>query len=204
MDHDVFDLDFQQRIPIGTRNELVWELGYRYARLSTQGTSTISFDPSQREDPLFSAFVQDEFTVVPERFKVIVGTKLEENDYTGFEVQPTARFVWTPREDQVVWGSESRAVRTPSAAETDLRLRSAFIPDMGMGFDTNVVVVGDPGVEAEEVIAYELGWRSRPREDLTLDLATFYHDYDRLVTYEPGTPFFGGDGNLSNRWWSAT
>ena len=124
--HDIFDLEFQQRIPTTPRNEVVWGLGYRRTELSSDGTDSLSFDPAERGDDLYSGFVQDELTLVPERLKVTIGSKLEENDTSGFEVQPTARFVWTPRASQTIWGAVSRAVSTPSPADTDLRLRSAF------------------------------------------------------------------------------
>ena len=34
-------------------------------------------------------------------------------------------------------------------------------------------------------MAYELGYRVQPRENLSIDLAVFYNDYDSLITYEP-------------------
>src|SRR5207248_3715854 len=41
----------------------------------------------------------------------------------------------------------------------------------------------------ETVLAYEAGYRVQPSKKLSLDLATFYNFYDRLLTVEPGTPF---------------
>ena len=41
----------------------------------------------------------------------------------------------------------------------------------------------------QELLTFELGYRVRPKSRLLLDIATFYHMYDRLRTFEPGAPF---------------
>ena len=55
----------------------------------------------------------------PERWKLILGSKFEHNDYTGFEYQPTARLLWTPSDKHSAWTAVSRAVRTPSRYDED-------------------------------------------------------------------------------------
>ena len=49
-----------------------------------------------------------------------LGTKLEHNDYTGFEVEPNVRLSWTLSSKQALWAAVSRAVRTPSRIDQDL------------------------------------------------------------------------------------
>src|SRR6266516_5012056 len=77
----------------------------RYARfrlrptwpITTDGGFAVSFPPSPHRHPqLFSAFVQDQITLVEDTLSLTLGSKFEHNDHTGFEVQPTARFLWTP------------------------------------------------------------------------------------------------------------
>jgi len=77
----------------------------RYARFrlrptwpsTTDGGFAVSFPPSPHRHPqLFSAFVQDQITLVEDTLSLTLGSKFEHNDHTGFEVQPTARFLWTP------------------------------------------------------------------------------------------------------------
>lgn len=43
-------------------------------------------------------------------------------------------------------------------------------------------------VEAEEVLAFELGYRVQPTERLSLDVATYYHALDRIVSWDLGMP----------------
>ena len=73
-----------------------------------------SFQPEKRDTHFYSGFLQDNITLIPDRFHVILGSKFEHNIYTGFEIQPNFRFLLTLNEYQTFWGAISRAVRTPS------------------------------------------------------------------------------------------
>jgi len=65
----------------------------------------------------------------------------------------------------------------------------AVIPDMG--FNNLVTLIGSSR-DAEELWAYELGYRHLITEELSMDLALFYNDYDELSTREMGMPFLSG------------
>ena len=75
---------------------------------------------------LYSAFIQNEFAL-RENLSLTVGSKLEHNDYTGFEYEPDARLSWTFDSSQALWGAVSRAVRTPSRIDRDLSEGSHLI-----------------------------------------------------------------------------
>ncbi|MDQ2669434.1 MAG: TonB-dependent receptor, partial [Gemmatimonadota bacterium] len=49
-------------------------------------------------------------------------------------------------------------------------------------------LVGSDAYDAEELIAYEAGYRVQPTVSVSLDLAAFYNDYDELRTIAPGAP----------------
>ncbi len=181
-DRDIIDIDFQHRFPVGEAHDLLWGAGYRYSRDELRGGATLSITDEDRTDHLFSAFLQDELTVVPERMKLTLGTKVEYNDYTGMEVQPSLRLVLTPWTRHVFWAAASRAVRTPSRLEHTVELRRIFpggIP---------VLIQGNEDVDSEILTAYELGYRFQPSDKLSLDTTLFYHDYDRLQSLSPGVP----------------
>src|SRR5438046_8236071 len=112
----------QHRFPIGERNDLIWGAGYRVTSDDVGNSPTISLNPDHRTLELFSAFLQDELTLIKNRLRLTVGSKFEHNDFTGFEVQPSGRLLWTPDEKQSLWASVSRAVRTPSRAEDDVTI----------------------------------------------------------------------------------
>jgi iron complex outermembrane receptor protein len=184
-DRDTGDVDLQHRFAWGDRQKLIWGLGFRATHADIKNSLNVSLFPSDRTLSLYSAFVQDEISIVPEYFRVTIGSKFEHNDFTGFEIQPSARALWTPGHSQTIWASISRAVRTPSEAESDIRLNPAPPVPLPPGLLT---IFGNPNMVSEELLAYELGYRIQPIEQLKLDLTGFYNDYDNLRTLEPIRP----------------
>jgi iron complex outermembrane receptor protein len=185
---DTVDLDAQHRIAIGSRNDVVWGLGYLRISDKLEPSGYLSFTPAAQQEDIFSSFVQDEVTLVPDRFKVTLGSKFEHNDFTGFDIQPSARVLWTPTAHQTVWASVSRAVRTPSRSELDERVNFQVLPPTATIPPTLVSLFGNPGLESEELLAYELGYRVKPVKQCSLDVAGFYNDYDRLISGAAGAP----------------
>ena len=189
---NTFDVDFQHRFGLCERQEVMWGLGYRLTSDEIDGAFAVSFDPEGRDYQLISAFVQDEIAYVEERLRLTLGSKFEYNDYTGFEIQPNARLLWKSHERHTAWGAISRAVRTPSRADDDMRaVIQAFPPGLvdPAAPAAFVAIMGSRDFESEELLAFELGYRVRPTDPLFLDVAMFYDVYDKLRTFELGTPF---------------
>ena len=179
---DTGDIDLQHRFALGDRQDVIWGLGFRTTRDDVANSVNVSLRPDSRTLNLYSGFVQDEITIVPERFRLTIGSKFEHNDFTGFEIQPSARVLWTPGHSQTFWASISRAVRTPSRAESDIILNPAGVPP-GL-----ISIFGNPDMESEELLAYEFGYRIQPVNQLKFDLTAFYNDYNDLRTLEPIRP----------------
>jgi len=183
-----FDMDFNLTSRWLDRNELVWGGGYRLMDDSYQSSPILAFVPSEEQKQLFNAFVQNKFEAT-ERLDLILGTKLEHNGFTGFEVQPTAKASFRPDERSTLWASVARAVRSPSRTEDSIRYTFQTLPGTP---PTVVMGVGSADVESEELLAYEAGYRISPREGLVFDFAAYFNDYDNLTTLTQGTPFFDG------------
>ncbi len=134
----------------------------------------LDIDPAGRKMDLFSGFVQFEGRAFDEQLRLTLGSKFEDNDFSGFEWQPSARAAYVPNETMTLWASYSRAVRTPSRANHDLTTITAT--------DTDVPILNltDDDYDSEEMMAYEGGIRVQPHERVHLDLAAFYNDYDDL------------------------
>jgi len=193
-DRDTLDIDLQHRFAWGSFQEIIWGLGYRYTHddISVR-FPPIDMDPDSQENNLFSAFIQDEITVLENRLRLILGSKFEHNDYTGFEIQPSGRIVWTPHEDHTLWTAVSRAVRTPSRQENDVEFIQSVIPP---GVPENpgplpaaVAIFGNDDLESEELVALELGYRVQASNRLSFDFTAFYNIYNNLFTTVPDTPF---------------
>ena len=116
-----------------------------------------------------------------------MGSKLEHNDYTGLEYEPSTQLVWTPSDRHTLWTSVSRAIRQPNRADFGTRLNVAVTPVNGML--ALITLSGNSNVKAEQLYDYEAGYRTQLNSKLSLDVATFLSDYHDLETAEPGTPY---------------
>lgn len=186
-DLDTFDIDFQHRFPLGERQKVTWGLGYRFTHDEVENAPALAFFPTTLNQHLFSGFLQDEMTLWPERLRFTIGSKVEYNDYTGFEYEPSARLAWTVTERQTVWGAVSRAVRMPSRVDRDSRLPIPFFPVI------DNLLIGGPTFESETVIAYELGHRAQISDRWSSSISLFYNDYGdvRSTSLSPPDPILG-------------
>lgn len=190
MSDDILDLDVQFRMPPLGRHAIVWGLGYRYYEDDIDFQSMgIAFSTPQHRDSLYSAFVQDTVTV-HEQLQLILGSRFEHNDYSGFEVQPNARLLWQATETQLLWAAVSRAVRTPSRGDTDIRYTQQVIPPgtsmNPSGLPLAVTVWGLESVDSEKLTAFELGHRVTSLARFSLDSTAFYYRYTDLTSYAIG------------------
>ncbi len=194
---NVLDFDYKSHLLLGSRNDIVWGAGYRLTTdrlgsqdnrvntLSTLGFS-VSFAPPSKNYGLFNTFFQDEIRLA-ENLSLTVGSKLEHNAFTGFEYEPSARFAWTPKDNQTLWLSASRAVRQPSRFDTALNIDFPLIP-LGHGLFLNQKTLGNPYLNAETVKDYELGYRISPTKRILFDFTGFYSFYNDLESSALAAP----------------
>jgi iron complex outermembrane receptor protein len=187
---NTFDIDIQQRFAATSRQEILWGASYRLTSNRNRSGGIFVVDPEESDDELFSGFIQDQIRLA-DSVRLTLGTKLEENDFSGFEVQPSIRVAWSPRADQTLWSAVSRAVRVPTRLERDIAIE--VTPP---GSNPVVRLLGNDDFEAERMIAYEAGYRRQLGTNLSFDVALFYNDYDRLSSLELGTFFVGPDGRI--------
>jgi iron complex outermembrane receptor protein len=187
---DTVDLEYRHQFaPLG-RHDLIAGLGYRWQRSDISGDGFVFATPPTRSYSRISAFIQDEIALLEDRWFLTLGTKVEHNDFTGYEIQPSIRTRWHPRQDSILWGSISRAVRTPNRSEHDLIAeQQALPPSPGTGgLPVNFRTDASRTMQSEILIAYEAGYRWRPTQVLGMDLSLFYNDYEELRTLELGAP----------------
>jgi len=177
-DLDTYDVDFQHHIRLNPRNRIAWGLGFRFTHDVVDPARNLTFLPTTLNRNLYSGFMQDEVMLNKNLF-LTLGTKLEHNDYTGFEWEPSARLQWNIAADQMLWSAVSRAVRTPSRIDSDLREPNPV----------TTILAGDSGFKSETLIAYEMGYRARLGSTASASLSTFYNDYTgvRSLNFTPGT-----------------
>ncbi len=185
------DAEMRYHFKIGSRNDLMAGAGYRLTADSVTDIIRGYFQPDHRDDSLFSVFVRDEIELA-RSLTLTFGSKLEHNPFTGFEYEPSAQLVWTPKDRQSVWVSVARAIRQPSLEDSDLHVDASIVP-LGNGNFGVVEISGNPALKAERMLDYELGYRNQVSRKMYLDVSTFFSDYRNLRTSEPGVPFFTAD-----------
>jgi iron complex outermembrane receptor protein len=194
---DTFDVDFQNSFKLSERQNTIWGLDYRVNMDKFSNNTLITLNPYSRNTQLFSAFVQDEMTLIEEALWFTVGSKFEHNDYTGFEGQPTARLMWAPSPRQRIWTSVSRAVRTPARADQNINLLKAIVPTAIPDFGNAIIPVaqtvnGNQNIKSEVQLSYELGYRFTFSQKASLDITAFYNDYNNLRSTALGNPSISG------------
>jgi iron complex outermembrane recepter protein len=199
---DTLDVDLTHRVTPWEGHDVVWGAGYRMAADAMRNTYALSFDPDGELDDVVSAFVQDEIALSGDALKLTLGSRVEHNDYTGLEVQPSARIAFRAHERHLLWAAVSRAVRTPNRVDQDIDFVELSAPG------TEIHLVGNHDLRSEALVAYEAGYRLQPSDELTFDLALFFNDYDYLASNElagtaPGLVFVEWDRKLDGRTFGA-
>ena len=177
---DAYDLEIQHTFSLGTWNRIVWGVGYRFTHDVVEDAPLVAFVPNTLNQNLYDTFVQDEIKLHEDVYFTI-GSKLEHNDYTGYEYEPSARLQWNVTDKQMIWGAVSRAVRSPSRYDRDLLEPS---PAYGTFLGTK-----NSDFQSETVVAYELGYRAQLGRKVSGSLTGFYNNYDNLrsINFIDGT-----------------
>ncbi|HKT73875.1 MAG TPA: TonB-dependent receptor [Steroidobacteraceae bacterium] len=166
-DLSTYDLDFQHRFALGSWQRIVWGLGYRLTQDRVESAPALGFFPAELNQNLFSAFAQDEMSL-GSAWRLIIGSKVEHNDYTGYEFEPNVRLQWNGVPQQTIWSAVSRAARTPSRIDRDLAEPAP---------PRTPILAGSPRFGSEYVTAYELGYRGQLAPPLSASLSLFYNSY---------------------------
>jgi iron complex outermembrane receptor protein len=176
---NTYDVDIQHRFTPGKSHITMWGLGYRFMDDKTINTTIYAgLIPASRKMDLFSSFIQDELTILDEKLKLTLGSKFQHNNFSGFEIQPSARMAFTIDHIYTLWGAISRAVRTPSRLDVDYHIPTYKVPPNLPSVD------GGPNFSSEEVYAYELGYRLQNSKKWNASLAIFNNFYDHLYTVD--------------------
>src|SRR5580704_4781080 len=184
-----FDIEFQHHIACSSRQDLVWGASYSVTDSHTHGGLSFALHPADVNMQMFSSFIQDEIALLPDKLYLTVGARLDHNYYTGFNVLPGAQVAWTPDRQQSFWAAISQNNRTPAETDTGSRANFAGFPGPG-GTPILAALVGNPHFDDEALTAYETGWRTSVRDDLSIELTAYYGAYNSQETTEPAAPVF--------------
>jgi iron complex outermembrane receptor protein len=172
-----YNLDFQNRFPLGERQQITWGAGGRESQIIWGAEPPADFEPKDRSLYLINGFVQDQVSIVPDRLDWSAGTKVEYNNLTQFEFDPSTRLAWTPDKQNTVWAAISRSTRIPSLYQES---RDTF----------GAITITPDHPASEKTMSYELGYKVQPYKTVTLDATGFYNTYKGLILDAPsrGSP----------------
>jgi iron complex outermembrane receptor protein len=181
------DVSVQHRLPALGRNDVMWGVQYRNINETTLGSTEFWLTPTFYRHHLASAFAQDDIALANGRAHLVLGAKVEERDYLGWGVQPTARVHVRLTASQSAWAAVSRAQHAPDRVERSIRLNLAgfTLPD---NTPAVVALIGNPEAKAEWLTAYEGGYRASFGDAATLDLSGYYNRYTDIDGVSDAAP----------------
>lgn len=184
---NTFDVDFVHHLPLWHRQDLLWGLGADLSpRTVIQVAPTVDVLPHQMTDSLFSGFIQDQISLVQNQLWLTAGSKIIHDNYTGFELEPSARILWEPMPREAFWAAVTRAVRTPADIDEGLQLSGLLTTQP---LPVYIRILGNGRFFSEQLTGYEAGYRSLLAPKFYLDVAAFHNDYNDLESYGNAAPF---------------
>jgi iron complex outermembrane receptor protein len=165
---DIVDIQFQHGLPLGN-HRILWGAGYRRAQENLEPGLSFGFVPQKSSLAWTSLFAQDEVRL-GRGLQATLGTRVENNVYTGTELLPSARIGWNVSSSDLLWAAASRAVRAPAPLDRTVRLPP--VPPY--------VIAGGPDFHSEIANVYEAGYRGQPLTELTLSITGFYEAWRGL------------------------
>jgi iron complex outermembrane recepter protein len=183
---NTFDLDFLHRFTIAGKHQISYGATLHWSpnRFIQKGP-LVNVVPNVDVDYTHTGFIQDEFHFLGDKATLTAGAKLEGNNFSGFDVQPTLRALWNPNPHQSFWAAFTRGVTTPSRIEEGFQLSGGEISTTPPTF---LLVSGNPNFQSETVLGYEGGYRQLLSPKVYIDLDVFHSDYDHLQSFSTPIP----------------
>jgi len=159
---------------------VTWGIDNRVDLLDGSNSDPFSLEKEFVSTDIIGLYLQDEWRFAP-KWMLSLGGRIDYEFYGGF--QPSARVAlsYELTDDSLVYGAVSRAFQMSAVG-----LRFADVPML----NGLVHSAGKREVDAETLIAYELGYRGKFFDRLSANANLFWHESADLTTLElkPGPP----------------
>jgi iron complex outermembrane receptor protein len=177
---NTLDFDFLHHIKFGNRHDFIYGGGLRWSpNHFIQKQTSIDLLPHDETDHIYTGFVQDEIHLADNHVSLTFGAKLSHNNFSKFDIQPTARILWAPTPHQSIWAAVTRAVTTPSRIEEDFELTG----QVSVNPPILLRVAGDPQFKSETLLGIEAGYRKLITGQIYLDVSIFHNNYRNLQSF---------------------
>jgi iron complex outermembrane recepter protein len=180
---NIYNLEIQHNFRLGDWNSIVWGVGDRIEQYQITDrvdiASSLTWRPGARTLNLANVFAEDRIRL-SETVEATIGVKAENDPYSGISLMPSGKLSWQASPTDLLWASISRAVRSPTPFDTDVRELSG----------TTLFLTGDPNFRPEQVTAYEAGYRGQWFGRVSLSVSAYENVYDDLKSIEPAPVAF--------------
>ncbi|MEY4768540.1 MAG: hypothetical protein RL637_1179 [Pseudomonadota bacterium] len=174
------DIDFQHRDFLIPDHETIWGIGYRHFDFNTTQSVKLAFNPTHQQLQTISGFIRDDWQI-NSQLKLTLGARIEQNSFTGIEIQPNLRLLWQWDHQQSLWLAISRAVRAPSLSTRSLdNLTNPILSNSSSNLPMISVLDGNSQFKSETVLETEIGYRLQLNKKFSFDINFFYDHYNRL------------------------
>jgi iron complex outermembrane receptor protein len=170
---NTYDFEVQHSVRFGQSHDVVWGGGDRVSRYGITNTTSLLFSPKDRILNLGNIFAQDSISLTP-ALKLILGIKLEHDPYSALTPLPNVRLSWKISDRTLLWSAVSRAIRSATPFDRDVR---EFL-------GPTLFLIGGPDFRPEKVTAYEVGYRGQAGSRASFSVSAFYNVYDNLRSIE--------------------
>ena len=180
------DIEFQQQSTLLTSHDFMWGVGVRLWNDDIESTPYMQLNETRKNSYLTSFFIQDDISVVPEKWVLTLGSRIEKRTDIEAAFLPTIRLLWTPNIENSVWFAVSKAVRQPTRSEKEAKVIIAP-PSAATSF-LPVLKEDEQPLRSEYLYAVDFGWQRQWEDSLSTDFAGFIYDYDDFRSSETVLP----------------
>lgn len=198
---EIINIDFQHAYRWNEREGIVWGIEARFMYDNFEGTYYMWTTPSSKRTERFSAFLEADVALIDELVFLSIGSNVEYNDYTDYEIQPSMQILLQPAKKHTVWFSAAKSVRTPTRLESDM-----YLGVVSNRTETHLSVYrfyGNPDISSEDIISFEAGYRFHLNKSIFLDFSLYCNEYDHVIYFEAGdqrTGYNVEEGKIEIEW----
>ncbi|MEM9495201.1 MAG: TonB-dependent receptor [Pseudomonadota bacterium] len=187
---DNFNVEASHFFNFANVNTFVWGVGYRHTFVSASSSGFLNLDETAVRQNDFFGFVHNDAMLLDDRLLLSAGIRVEHSGIADWQFHPNVRALWNAPDDWRIWAAVSRATRTPALTELGGNFEfgelTPFSPINPTPFPVELALRGNHRLEAEPLIAYELGARKKWGDRASLDIALFAHRYKDLIEANVG------------------
>jgi iron complex outermembrane receptor protein len=167
-------LQYTHTLQVDDQHTLAWGIDTRFDYVDASNADPYGLRQSYVQSGIVGLYLQDTWQFAPS-WTLNIGGRIDYDFYGGFEPSARTSLSYALSDNQSIYGAVSRSFAMPPGS-----LRFLDTPMLGGLFH----VTADPGIAAQKLWAYELGYRLRKPGHFDTNLALYLHSY-RNVTALP-------------------